>query len=57
MTTPTLVGKRGWHRLTVYVQPDLRNWLKDEAQRSNRSVSNLVETVLQELRDQGVPND
>ena len=51
MTTPTL-PKRAWHRMTVYVQGDLRNWLKDEAQRSNRSVSNLIETRLQELREQ-----
>ena len=38
--------------MTVYVQGDLRNWLKNEAQRSNRSVSNLIETRLQELREQ-----
>lgn len=37
-------------RLVAYVSADLHEWVKDQASYQNRTVSNLVETVLTEVR-------
>ena len=37
-------------RLVAYVPPELHQWVKSKATKENRTVSNLVETVLVQLR-------
>jgi hypothetical protein len=37
-------------RLVAYVPTELHQWVKSKATKENRTVSNLVETVLVQLR-------
>ena len=37
-------------RLVAYIPSDLHLWVKEKAGEQNRTVSNLVETVLSELK-------
>lgn len=37
-------------RLVAYVPVDLHQWVKERAGEENRTVSNLVETVLSDLK-------
>lgn len=44
-------------RLVVYLPADLHEWVRVEAHRQRRSMSNLVETVLRDLAQQGGRSD
>lgn len=39
-------------RLVAYISDDLHEWLKDRSKQENRSLSNFVETLVRERRDE-----
>ena len=38
-------------RVTIYMDKNLKEWLKEESSRSNRSMANYVETLLLQVKE------
>ena len=37
-------------RISLYLENDLKDWVAREAKKNNRSMSNYIETVLEQIR-------
>ncbi len=37
-------------RISLYLENDLKEWVAQEAKKNNRSMSNYIETVLEQIR-------
>ena len=37
-------------RISLYLDNDLKQWIAQEAKKSNRSMSNYIETVLEQIK-------
>ena len=49
-----MVLKPDKERMSVYIDTDLKGWLTQESKNKNRSMSNYVEWILNELKKKGV---
>ncbi len=44
-------------RISLYLENDLKEWVAKEAAKNNRSMSNYIETILEQIRQEKSQKD